>query len=129
MTNAYILYTTYGPNRTKLDHEEFILSIARTLIKEGLRTSHLNTPHVRTENWYKMISQETTFQRKYQGKRGQKENQVGLVLHAMDHGQISKIKYYLNIVHEYGVQLAKKFYVQHLASKFFTLISIIKIFC
>ena len=39
---------------------------------------------------------------------GQKENQVGLVLHAMDHGLISKIKYYLNIVHEYGVQIAKK---------------------
>ena len=50
MTNAYMLYTTYGPNGTKLDHEEFILSIARTLIKEGLRTSRLNTPHVRTEN-------------------------------------------------------------------------------
>ena len=47
----------------------------------------------------------------------------------MDHGLISKIKYYLNIVHKYSVQLAKRFYVQHLASKFFTLISIIKIFC
>ena len=50
MTNAYILYTTYGLNGTKFDHEEFIFSIARTLIEEGLRTSHLNTPHVRTEN-------------------------------------------------------------------------------
>ena len=50
MTNAYILYTTYGPNGNKLDHKEFILSIARTLLEEGLRTSHLNTPHVRTEN-------------------------------------------------------------------------------
>ena len=50
MTNAYILFTTYGPNGTKLDHKEFILSVARTLIQEGLRTSHLNTPHVRTEN-------------------------------------------------------------------------------
>ena len=103
MTNAYILYTSYGRNGNKLDHEEFILSIARTLIKEGLRTSHLNTPMLELKIWYKMISQETPFQRKYQGKRGQKENQVGLVLHAMDHGQISKIKYYLNIVHEYGV--------------------------
>ena len=50
MTNAYILYTTYGPNGTKLDHKELILSIARTLIEEGLRTSHLNTSHVRNEN-------------------------------------------------------------------------------
>ena len=50
MTNAYILYTTYGPNGNKLDHEEFILSIARTLIEERLRTSHLNTLRVRTEN-------------------------------------------------------------------------------
>ena len=32
-------------------HKEFILLIARTLIEEGLRTSHLNTPHVRTENF------------------------------------------------------------------------------
>ena len=44
MTNAYILYTTYGPDGPKLDHEEYILSIARILIEEGLRTSHLNTP-------------------------------------------------------------------------------------
>ena len=136
MTNAYMLYTSYGPNGTKLDHKEFILSIARTLIKEGLRTSRLNTPHVRTENLVQTfhrrpLSRGNTKKRgdKYQGKRGQKENQVGLVLQAMDHGQISKIKYYLNIVHEYGVQFAKKFYVQHLASKFFTLINIIKIFC
>ena len=50
MTNAYILYTTYGPNGTKLDYKEFMLSIARTLIEEGLSTSRLNTPHVRTEN-------------------------------------------------------------------------------
>ena len=50
MTNAYILYTTYGPDGPKLDHEEYILSIARSLIEEGLRNSHLNTPHVRTEN-------------------------------------------------------------------------------
>ena len=50
MTNAYILYTNYGPRGNKLDHEEFILTIARTLIQEGLRTSTLNTPHVRTEN-------------------------------------------------------------------------------
>ena len=49
MPNAYILYTIYGPNGTKLDHKEFILSIARTLIEEGLRTSHLNTSHIRTE--------------------------------------------------------------------------------
>ena len=72
--------------------------------------------------WYKMISQETTFQRKFQGKRGQKENQVGLVLHVMVHGLISKTKYYLNVVQEYGVQLVKKFYVQHLASRFFSII-------
>ena len=50
MTTAYILYTTYGPVGPKLDHEEYILSIARSLIKEGLRNSHLNMPHVRTEN-------------------------------------------------------------------------------
>ena len=50
MTNAYILYTNYGQRGNKLDHEEFILTIARTLIQEGLRTSTLNTPHVRTEN-------------------------------------------------------------------------------
>ena len=30
MTNAYILYTTYGPNGTKLDHKEFILSVANS---------------------------------------------------------------------------------------------------
>ena len=50
MTNTYILYTTYGPDGPKLDHEEYILSIARSLIEEGLRNSHLNTPHVRIEN-------------------------------------------------------------------------------
>ena len=50
MTNAYILYTNYGPRGNKLDHKEFILTIARTLIQGGLRTSTLNTPHVRTEN-------------------------------------------------------------------------------
>ena len=50
MTNTYILYTTYGPNGNKLDHKKFILSIARTLLEKGLRTSRLNTPHVRTEN-------------------------------------------------------------------------------
>ena len=50
MTNAYILYITYGPDGPKLDHEEYILSIARSLIEEGLRNSRLNTPHVRTEN-------------------------------------------------------------------------------
>ena len=50
MTNTYILYTNYGPRGNKLDHEEFILTIARTLIQEGLRTSTLNTPHIRTEN-------------------------------------------------------------------------------
>ena len=50
MTNAYILHTNYGTRGNKLDHEEFIPTIARTLIQEGLRTSTLNTPHVRTEN-------------------------------------------------------------------------------
>ena len=35
---------------TELSWLEFIFSIARTLIKEELRTSRLNTPHVRTEN-------------------------------------------------------------------------------
>ena len=50
MTNAYILYTNYGPEGPKLDHEEYILSIARYLIEEGMRTSRLNTPHVKTEN-------------------------------------------------------------------------------
>ena len=53
--------------------------------------------------------QETTFQRKYQGKRGLKENQVGLALHVMDHGLTSKIKYYQNVAQEYGVELVKKF--------------------
>ena len=38
MTNAYILYANFRPSGTLLDHEEFI------------RTSTLNTPHVRTEN-------------------------------------------------------------------------------
>ena len=50
MRNAYILYTNYNSRGNKLDHKEFILTIARTLIQEGLRTSTLNTPHVRTEN-------------------------------------------------------------------------------
>ena len=50
MTNAYILYTSDGPDGPKLDHEEYILSIARSLFEEGLRTSHLNMSHVRTEN-------------------------------------------------------------------------------
>ena len=79
--------------------------------------------------WYKIMFQETTFKRKYQGKRGLKENQVGLVLHVMDHGLTSKIKYYQNIAQEYGVELVKKFCVQHPASKFFTQVSIIKTFC
>ena len=69
LTNAYILCTTYGPNGTKLDHEQSILSIARTLLEEGLRTSRLNTPHVRTENLVQKDLRETTFQSKYQGKR------------------------------------------------------------
>ena len=129
MTNAYILYTTYGPNGTKLDHEAFILSIARTPIEEGFRTSHLNTPYVRTENLVHNDLTGDQFLEEIPRKEGTKENQVGLVLCAMDHGLISKIKYHLNIVHEYGVQIAKKFYVQHLASNFSTLISIIKIFC
>ena len=50
MTNAYILYTNYGPEGPKLDHEEYILSMARYLIEEGIRTIRLNMPHVRTEN-------------------------------------------------------------------------------
>ena len=50
MTNAYILYTDFGPRGSKLDHEEFILTIARSMIQEGLRTSTINTPHVRTES-------------------------------------------------------------------------------
>ena len=50
MTNAYILYTNFGPRGSKLDHEEFILTIARSMIEEGLRTSTINTPHTRTEN-------------------------------------------------------------------------------
>ena len=59
----------------------------------------------------------------------QKENQVGLVLHVMDHGLTSKIKYCQNVAQEYGVELVKKFCVQHPASKFFTQVSIIKTFC
>ena len=50
MTNAYILYTNFSPRGSKLDHEEFILTIARSMIQEGLRTSTINTPHVRTES-------------------------------------------------------------------------------
>ena len=50
MTNAYILYTNFGPHGILLDHEEFILTIARSMIQERLRTSTLNTPHLRTEN-------------------------------------------------------------------------------
>ena len=79
--------------------------------------------------WYKIMFQETTFQRKYQGKRGLKENQVGFVLHVMDHGLTSKIKYYQNVAQEYGVELVKRFCVQHPASKIFTQVSIIKTFC
>ena len=75
MTNAYILYTTYGPNGVKLDHEEFILSIARTLIEEGLRTSHLNTPHVRTENLVQNDWTGDHFPEEIPRKVGQKENQ------------------------------------------------------
>ena len=50
MTNAYILYTNFGPSGILLHHEECILTIARSMIPEGLRTSTLNTQHVRTEN-------------------------------------------------------------------------------
>ena len=50
MTNAYILYTNFSPRGSKLDHEEFILTIARSMIQEGLRTSTINTSHVRTES-------------------------------------------------------------------------------
>ena len=50
MTNAYILYTNFGQRGSKLDHEEFILTIARSMIQEGLITSTINTPHVRTES-------------------------------------------------------------------------------
>ena len=59
---------------------------------------------------------------------GLKENQVGLILHVMDHGLTSKIKYYQNVAQEYGVELVKKFCVQHPVSIFSMQVSIIKTF-
>ena len=72
MTNAYILYTNYGPEGPKLDHEEYILSIARYLIEEGMRTSHLNTPHVRTENMVQNNVQGDHFPEEIPRKEGNK---------------------------------------------------------
>ena len=118
MTNAYILYTTYGPNGITLDHEEFILSIARTLIEEELRTSHLNTTHVRTENFVQNDLTGDHFPEEIPRKRDKKENQVGLVLHAMDHGLISKIKNYLNVVHDMVCKLQKSFMCNNLLQNF-----------
>ena len=73
MTNAYILYATYGPNGTKLDHEEFILSISRTLIEEGLRTSCLNTAHVRTKNLVQIFFHRRPLSRGNTKERGDKK--------------------------------------------------------
>ena len=72
MTNAYILYITYGPTGPKLDHEEFFLSIARTLIDKVLRTSHFNTPHVRTENLLQTDSNGDHFPEEIPRKEGTK---------------------------------------------------------
>ena len=72
MTNAYILYTSYGPRGIKSDHKEFILATASILIEEGLRTSHLNTPHVRTENLLQNDFTEDHFPEEIPGKEGTK---------------------------------------------------------
>ena len=129
MTNAYILYTTYGPNGNKLDHEEFILSIARTLLEEGLRTSRLNTPHVRTENLVQNDLTGDHFPEEIPRKERTKRKPSRPYFACNGSWSDIKTKYYLNNVQEYGVQLVKKFYVQHLASKFFILINITRPFC
>ena len=72
MTNAYILHITYGPTGPKLDHQEFFLSIARTLIDKVLRTSHFNTPHVRTENLLQTDSNGDHFPEEIPRKEGTK---------------------------------------------------------
>ena len=112
-----------------LDHKEFILTIARSMIQEGLRTSTLNTPHVRTEN---LIQNDLTgehFPEEIPRKEGTKR-ELSRPCFACN-GSWSDMKNGIlpKGAQEYGVPLVRKSYAQHLVSRFFIVTKITKIFC
>ena len=125
---AYILYINYSPRGIKLDHKEFILTIARTLIEKGLRTSHLNTPHVRTENLLQSDLTGDHFPEEIPRKEGTKRIPSG-PCYAFN-GSWADIKNKILPKHCSRIWCATcKKSVQHLASRFFILIHIIRTFC
>ena len=113
VTNAYILYKMYGDNNAQLDHEEFILKVVDHLIEEGMKTRVLKSPHVPYGKRLPNLEDGDHFPEQIQEKRDLKEKQVDLVLRAMDHGMILRIKEYQRGVLEFGVKFAKKCYVLH----------------